>query len=98
MLPVQRNSNMLLGDVSAFSYGPEFGRIIKMSHANHKSKAAQAVRSPLYAHDPNPEFKPDTSLQTCWHVCEVNMAISHLGTMCSVWIFAWRIRTVLALA
>lgn len=74
-------SNML-GDVNAFSYSPEFGRIIKMSHANHKSKAAQAVKSRLYARDPNQEFKPDPSLQTRWHICEVNMLISHSGTVC----------------
>lgn len=68
---------MLLVDESAFSHGPEFGRIIKMSHANRKSKAAQAVSSRLYARDPNQEFKPDFSLQTRWHICEVNMLILH---------------------
>lgn len=74
-------SNML-GDVNAFSYSPEFERIIKMSLANHKSKAAQAIRSRLDARDPNQEFKPDPSLQTRWHICEVNMLSSHLGTVC----------------
>lgn len=72
----------MLEDVNAFSYSPEFGRIIKMSLANHKSKAAQAIRSRLYARDPNQEFKPDPSLQTRWHICEVNILISHLGTVC----------------
>lgn len=65
-------SNML-GDLNAFSYSPEFGRIIKMSLANHKSKATQAIRSRLYARDPNQEFKPDPSLQTRWHTVSVKL-------------------------
>lgn len=68
---------MLLVDENAFSHGPEFGRIIKMSHTNRRSKAAQAVSRRLHARDPNQEFKPDFSLQTRWQICVVYMLILH---------------------
>lgn len=73
---------MLPVDENAFSHGLEFGRIIKMLHADRKRKAVQAVRSRLYARDPNQELKPDFSLQTSWCICEVNMLILHEGAVC----------------
>lgn len=68
---VHEEAVMLLVDKKkkAFSHGPEFGRIIKMSHANRKSEAAQAVSSRLHARHPEQEFKPDFRLQTRWHIC-----------------------------
>lgn len=73
---------LLVDKKNAFSHGPEFGRIIKMSHANRKSEAAQAVSSRRHARHPKQEFKPDFSLQTRWHICEVNMLILRQGTVC----------------
>lgn len=57
-------------DENAFSHGLESGRMIKMSHANRRRTAAQAVSSRFHARHPNQEFKPDFSLQTRWRIGE----------------------------